>query len=47
MHVTREEIAKAKEMDLLTYLVNYEPDNLIKESNNSYCTDILFLQVLQ
>ena len=38
MHVTREEISKAKEMDLLTYLVNYEPDNLIKESNNSYCT---------
>ena len=38
MHVTKEEIARAKEMDLLTYLVNYEPTNLVKESNNSYCT---------
>lgn len=38
MQVTKEEIARAKEMDLLTYLVNYEPTNLIKESNNSYCT---------
>ena len=35
---TKEEIAKAKEMDLLTYLQNYEPDELVKVANGTYCT---------
>lgn len=38
MYVPQESINKAKEMDLLTYLMNYEPYNLKKESSNSYCT---------
>lgn len=38
MYVQQEEINEAKEMDLLTYLMNYEPYNLKKESGNSYCT---------
>ena len=38
MYVSKNEIEKAKQMDLLTYLVNYEPTNLVKETNNSYCT---------
>lgn len=38
MYVPQDEINKAKEMDLLTYLMNYEPNNLKKESGNSYCT---------
>jgi len=38
MYVSRTEIEKAKRMDLLTYLINYEPTNLVRESNNSYCT---------
>ena len=37
-HATTEEIIKAKEMDLLTYLRNYEPDELVKISNDNYCT---------
>ncbi len=38
MYVSKTEIEKAKQMDLLTYLANYEPTNLVKETNNSYCT---------
>lgn len=38
MYIPKEEIEKAKQMDLLTYLMNYEPENLKKESANSYCT---------
>lgn len=38
MKVSREEIEKAKRIDLLTYLINHEPQNLKKESSNSYCT---------
>lgn len=38
MYVSQESINRAKEMDLLTYLMNYEPYNLKKESSNSYCT---------
>jgi hypothetical protein len=37
---TNEEVQKAREMDLLTYLQNYEPDNLKHISGNVYrsCT---------
>lgn len=38
MYVSKTEIENAKRMDLLTYLTNYEPTNLVKETNNSYCT---------
>lgn len=34
----KEVIKKAKEMDLLTYLQNYEPDELVHFSGDTYCT---------
>ena len=37
-YATKEDIAKAKEMDLLTYLQNYEPNELVKVANGTYCT---------
>ena len=37
-YVTPEQIAKAKEMDLLTYLQIFEPTELVKVSPNTYCT---------
>lgn len=37
-YFTQEQIAKAKEMDLLTYLQNYNPDELLRDSRNSYKT---------
>ena len=37
-YATPEELAKAKEMDLLTYLQNYEPSELVKVANGTYCT---------
>lgn len=36
--VAPEVILKAKEMDLLTYLKNYEPYELVRISGNAYCT---------
>ena len=36
--VTKEAIRKAREMDLLTYLRNYEPEELVRESHNVYTT---------
>lgn len=37
-YVTPEEIRQAKEMDLLTYLQNYEPHELVRVASNTYCT---------
>jgi hypothetical protein len=37
-YVTPSEIARAREMDLLTWLQNYEPDNLVHFSGSTYCT---------
>ena len=37
-YATQEEIAQAKQMDLLTYLRNYEPSELVKVANGTYCT---------
>ena len=37
-YVTPEQIQQAKQMDLLTYLQSYEPDQLVKLSGNTYCT---------
>ena len=31
-------VAKAREMDLLTYLKNYEPQELVHFGGNTYCT---------
>ena len=38
MWVTSEQIEKAKQMDLLTYLQSYEPGNLKKISHDTWCT---------
>ncbi len=37
-YVTQDEIRQAKEMDLLTYLQNYEPHELLQLGSNNYCT---------
>lgn len=37
-YVSPEDIALAKEMDLLTYLQNYEPQNLKRVARSTYCT---------
>jgi len=37
-YIAAEDVAKAKEMDLLTYLRNYEPQELVCVSGNTYCT---------
>lgn len=37
-HVTPEEIRRAREMDLLTYLRCYEPQELVKTSSGEYST---------
>ena len=36
--IAPELIIQAKQMDLLTYLKNYEPYELVKYSGNTYCT---------
>ena len=37
-YFTPEQISRAKEIDLLTYLQNYNPDELVYESRNTYHT---------
>jgi len=37
-YVTQEDIEQAKQMDLLTYLQSYEPQELVRISGNTYCT---------
>ena len=37
-YVSPEDIQRAKEMDLLTYLRNYEPEELVRVSGETYCT---------
>lgn len=37
-YYSQEAINKAKEIDLLTYLQNYEPDELVRISDNNYTT---------
>ena len=36
--IPHETIRKARELDLLTYLQNYDPGNLVKISGDTYCT---------
>lgn len=38
MWVTKEQIASAKQIDLLSYLMQYEPNNLKKLCKETYCT---------
>ena len=35
---SEQEIEKAREIDLLTYLMNHEPHELVRISGNTYCT---------
>ena len=37
-YVSPEEIEQAKQMDLLTYLQNYEPQELVHFGGSTYCT---------
>lgn len=37
-YISPEVVAKAREMDLLTYLRNYEPNELVHFGGNTYCT---------
>ena len=37
-YIPPEVVAKAKEMDLLTYLKNYEPNELVHFGGSTYCT---------
>lgn len=37
-YLTPEELAEVKKIDLLTYLFNYEPNELIRKSRNEYST---------
>ena len=37
-YIPPEVVAKAKEMDLLTYLRNYEPQELVHVGGSTYCT---------
>lgn len=37
-YVDPETVEKAREMDLLTYLQNYEPNELVRLSDGTYCT---------
>ena len=37
-YIPPEVVEKAREMDLLTYLKNYEPQELVHFGGNTYCT---------
>lgn len=37
-YIPPEVVEKAREMDLLTYLRNYEPEELVRAGGNAYCT---------
>ncbi len=37
-YVSPEEVREAKQMDLLTYLQSYEPDELVRLAGDTYCT---------
>lgn len=37
-HITKEQLDEVKKIDLLTYLSNYEPNELVKLSRNDYVT---------
>ena len=37
-YVSPDQVEKARQMDLLTYLRTYEPDELVHVGGNTYCT---------
>ena len=37
-YVTPEDIEEARKIDVLTYLKNYEPHELVKVTRDTYCT---------
>ena len=37
-YYTKEQIAQARELDLLTYLQRYDPDELVHIGSGTYCT---------
>ena len=37
-YVDPQTVEKAREMDLLTYLQNHEPNELVRLSDGTYCT---------
>lgn len=37
-YIAADDILKVREMDLMTYLRNYEPQELVRVSGNTYCT---------
>lgn len=37
-YISKKDLARVKELDLLTYLKNYEPQELVKKSRNDYVT---------
>lgn len=37
-YISQEQIKELQKIDLLTYLQNYEPNELVHESGNNYCT---------
>ena len=37
-YIAADDILKAREMDLMTYLRNYEPQELVRISGNNYTT---------
>ena len=37
-HYTQEQLEQARQIDLLTYLKQNEPDELVRESNRTFCT---------
>ena len=37
-HFSREEVQRAREVDLLMYLRQNDPDELVRESNRTFCT---------
>ena len=36
--IPQEDVQRAREMDLLTFLQNYSPQELVRLSLNTYCT---------
>ena len=44
-YISPEVVAKAREMDLLTYLRNYEPHELVHFGGNTYITNLIHASV--
>ena len=42
-YIAADDILKAREMDLMTYLRNYEPQELVRVSGNTYCLSLIHI----